>query len=422
MLQQSGSRELEDWLLTARPRLYRLAELRGVAPDAIEDVVQETLVEAWKHQDRLHTPEGILLWLDEICRNICRRYARKRGIEQQRLLVHSAPNQYGQGEPEEAIDAEVATLPDTSVLDPLETLSQAELARLLDRALGALSVHARQVLELCYLMDLPQRDVAAQLGLSISALEARLHRARQQVRHLLSGPLREDAEALGLPLDQESAGGWRETRIWCALCGQRRLMGLFLPQPSGSVNLHMRCPDCEQRSGLIDVDNSGVHSKGLVHLEGLQAFRPAWKRTMQGMAQRLTRALHARGRSCPYCGAPASLQLLDKLEGAAQAEDIGLPCGLVRHPYQFWVWWRCSRCHGAGSDGADVFAASDLVYWSHKETQHFLAEHPRWYSEPELLVEYAGQPAIRFQVADRASAERLTVLASRQTLDVLAVF
>ena len=425
MLQESGSRDIEDWLMTSRPRLYRLAQLRGVEPDAIEDVVQETLLEAWKHQDRLHTPEGVLLWLDEICRNVCRRYARKRGIEQQHLLVHLAPYQHDQGEYEEATAAGLATLPDTGALDPLEALSREELAGLVDRALGALSAHARQVLELCYLMDLPQREVAAQLGLSISALEARLHRARQQVRQMLSGPLHEDAEALGLALDQDSADGWRETRVWCALCGRQRLMGVFLPQPDGSVNLHMRCPNCEQQSGLIDVDSSGVHSKGLVHLERLQAFRPAWKRTMQGMAQRLTQALHAKGRFCPSCGAPASLQLMDKLEGAAQAQDIqdiALPRGLAWHPYQFWVWWRCSRCHVAASDGADVFAASDLVYWSHGQTQRFIAEHPRWYSEPELLVEYEGRPAIRFQMADRTSAARLTVLASRQALDVLAVF
>src|SRR5712692_8655167 len=75
--QRTGFSEIEGWLMTARPRLHRLAQLRGVSPDAIEDVVQETLLEAWKHQDRLHTPEGVHAWLDEICRNICRRHAHK---------------------------------------------------------------------------------------------------------------------------------------------------------------------------------------------------------------------------------------------------------------------------------------------------------------------------------------------------------
>jgi hypothetical protein len=184
----------------------------------------------------------------------------------------------------------------------------------------------------------------------------------------------------------------------------------------------MRCPDCEQRYGLSDVDNSNVHSKGLVQLAGVQAFRPAWKRTMHAMTQRFMQALQAGGSSCPYCGTPASLQLVDKLQAAETAEGTLLPAGLSRHPYQFWVWWRCPRCQYAAHIGVGVFAASDLVYWSHAQTRQFMREHPRWRSEPELLVEYAGQPAIRFQMADLTSAARQTLLAHRQTLAVLAVF
>src|SRR5579871_3720824 len=45
----------EHWLAAARPRLRRLARLRGVAAGAVEDVVQETLFEAWKHRDRKST-------------------------------------------------------------------------------------------------------------------------------------------------------------------------------------------------------------------------------------------------------------------------------------------------------------------------------------------------------------------------------
>src|SRR5215469_5143370 len=69
--------EIERWLVAARPRLQRLAHLRNVPADSIEDVVQETLLEAWTHLDRLSAPEGFHLWLDEICRNVCRRHARK---------------------------------------------------------------------------------------------------------------------------------------------------------------------------------------------------------------------------------------------------------------------------------------------------------------------------------------------------------
>lgn len=62
-----------------------------------------------------------------------------------------------------------------------------------------------------------------------------------------------------------------------------------------------------------------------------------------------------------------------------------------------------------------------MIYWSHGETQRFMRDHPHSISEPELLVEYAGQPALRLQLADTTSAARLTVLADRQTLRVLVV-
>jgi hypothetical protein len=238
------------------------------------------------------------------------------------------------------------------------------------------------------------------------------------LRALFNGPLRGEAEAFGLALDDESAQGWHETRLWCTLCGQRRLAGIFIVQPDGSVNLHMRCPECEQRSGLCDIDSSTVHSKGLIRLDGLRSFRPAWKRTMQGTAQQFTQALRAGAYRCPFCGAPATLQLVDKAQMTTLSGSVILPDGLSRHPYRFWVWWECLGDNGHSG----LFAVSDLIYWSSAETQRFMRDHPRWVSEPELLVEYAGQPALRLQMADTTSATRLTVLADRQNLRVLAIF
>src|SRR5215467_10257991 len=265
-IRQARAGEMEGWLTAARPRLRRLAHLRGIVADAIEDVVQETLLEAWTHQDRLHTPAGCSAWLDAICRNVCRRHARQQGRDQRHVSPHFSPrldDDDARGETDSSVQSDI---PDPSVPDPLDALSRQDLAVLLDRAFGSLSGDARQVVELCYLMEVPQREVADRLSLSLSAVEARLHRARCQLRQLFNGPLRHDAEALDLPLDPEDAGGWRATRVWCTLCGRRRLMGMFLPQPDGGVNLHMRCPDCEQHHGLTDVHSSNVHSKGLIRL------------------------------------------------------------------------------------------------------------------------------------------------------------
>jgi RNA polymerase sigma factor (sigma-70 family) len=407
--------ELEGWLVAARPRLQRLAHVRNVPADSVEDVVQETLLEAWAHLDRLSAPEGFHLWLDEICRNICRRHARKHLRE----LQPSLPLQEGDDEADLSL---LSNIPDPDVLDPVEALSRQDVAVLLDHALGSLSGSAREMVELCYLVELPQREVAARLDLSLSALEARLHRARQHLRQVLNGPLRTDAEALGLALDEEYMGGWRETRLWCTLCGHQRLMGVFLPQPDGSANLHMQCPACEERFGLIDTNSNNVHSKGLIQLDAVQSFRPAWKRTMQAMSHLLLGTLRPSAHVCPYCGMPARVRLIEKMPVPHSNEAMTLPPGLMRHPAHFWLWWDCPRCGYGSGAGGEFFGASDLVYWSNARTQQFMHEHPRWISEPELLVEYAGQPAIRFQMADVTSSARLTVLAHRETLRVLALF
>jgi hypothetical protein len=131
----------------------------------------------------------------------------------------------------------------------------------------------RAAVETCYLADLPTGEAALRLGLSINALEVRLHRARQQLRVLLSGPLREEAAALGAPLPGEVSEGWRETREWCIFCGRRRLRGTFEPQPDGLTTLRLRCPVCSPRYDT-DIEYSG----GLRALEGLRSFRPAVRR------------------------------------------------------------------------------------------------------------------------------------------------
>jgi DNA-directed RNA polymerase specialized sigma24 family protein len=75
---------IEEAFTAARPRLARLATARGVASEAVEDVIQETLFEAWQYLERLQDPALFHVWLDGICRNVCRRWQQK----QQRTNRH----------------------------------------------------------------------------------------------------------------------------------------------------------------------------------------------------------------------------------------------------------------------------------------------------------------------------------------------
>jgi hypothetical protein len=68
--------DMEQLFTEARPRLLRLARLNGMTSDVADDVVQETMMEAWRHLANLRDPQRFSAWLDGICRNVCRRQAK----------------------------------------------------------------------------------------------------------------------------------------------------------------------------------------------------------------------------------------------------------------------------------------------------------------------------------------------------------
>ncbi len=404
----------QDGILTeTRGRLARLARARGVEPQTIDDVVQETLLEAWSHLDRLHAPAGFHLWIDEICRNVCRRATHRREVDLLRRPLLPAP-----ASDEEEIDI-LTQLPAPEAFDPVEELSRQDMLFLLDRALGTLPQAARQLVELCYLRELPHAEVAERLGITNGTLDTRLHRARRQLRQILSGPLREEAKALGLALDETLANGWQETSLWCPRCMHRRLQGCFMhPDAREGPNLHLRCPDCSRHYG-----QDTVHSMGLVSLAGLHAFRPAWKRVMQGMADSIMHMLAQGQYSCWYCGKSALIEVEDN----ADLPQLSALSNSVANfepgdSYPFWIHLHCLHC-GRGSETQSNFPSVDqLVYWSHPLTRQFLLQHPRWSSTPGSVVEFAGESAIPLQLTDLESNDSLTILARRQTLQPLAVW
>ena len=86
------------------------------------------------------------------------------------------------------------------------------------------------------------RAIAARLGISEGAVEARLQRGKRALARLLAGEFRAEALAVGLPVI--TAGSWQETDIWCSNCGTTRLIGRLTP---GECVL--RCPRCYQQMG-----------------------------------------------------------------------------------------------------------------------------------------------------------------------------
>ncbi|HKW19792.1 MAG TPA: RNA polymerase sigma factor [Ktedonobacterales bacterium] len=383
--------QIEALFSRAEPRLQRLARARQVAPDAIDDVIQETLLEAWKSLEQLRDETRFSAWLDGICRNVCLRHQRRQGI----LLTREAPFPPSESEPDdESESAFTSQLADPDSFDPTEELSRQDMALLLDRALGYLSAESRMAVEQHYLAEAPQRELAARMGLSLSALEARLHRARGQLLHTLSHDLRDDALALGLAILPDDVVGWRMTQITCYLCGRVRMEGIFEPMAGGRINMRLRCPACQTEE---------INTLGLVDLAHARSFLPATKKTVYQLGQAILDALPSGSivMQCWICQRPVTLRVI---RDSDLAPEYGMHTRLQ------------SSC---GCLTSGVFAISP--YGALPQVRDFIFGTSAIIILPEMEMTYAGQRAIRFGALSPADGRRLYVFADYQTLLPLAV-
>ncbi|GCF10708.1 RNA polymerase sigma factor [Dictyobacter arantiisoli] len=393
---------LEHLLKAAEPRLALLARRYGVPPDVVGDVVQETLVTAWQNLAHLRSPDHFAFWLDGICRNMSMRWAHAQRTTDlhQRTFSSLQPKHATFQAGQESINAShIFNIVDPQFLDLTEELNRHDLAVLLDRAMGYLPAAGRKAVEMHYLADLPQREVASQLGITINALEVKLHRARRQLRQVLQHELRADAESFGLLHNDEMARqGWHDTSIWCYICGQQRLQGLFEPYPDGAVGLRLRCPGCSSVS-----NDDIINTTTKVPFAHVRSFRPALKRALQIVPSIYLEEFTTGRQRCHICGQHATLR--------------GIEPEVLPAPFytRFNIVFICPTC---GRLVSSIFSLC-LTYPS---ASQFIMQHERCIIEPEELIDYHGRPAISASVHDPASAERLTLILHRHTLQLLAVF
>lgn len=153
------------------PKLLRLATGMLGSLEEAEDVVQEAMISLWEHAARW-TPEArVGTWLHTVCLN--------RSIDRLRRRRPSA----------EA--SALAELPDAAAL-PDAALVQTETVRTVREAIDQLPERQRSAVLLFHIQDLPQSEAARVMGVSESAFESLLARARRQMRRMLSAAEGED--------------------------------------------------------------------------------------------------------------------------------------------------------------------------------------------------------------------------------------
>ncbi len=162
-----------DWpaVLAAHDRWLRtVVAARLGEPQAIDEVMQEISLAVVAQKAPLNDPEKLAPWLYRLAVMQTLMYRRKLG--RRRKLADRYQQLRSAEEPVAA--------------DPLQWLLLKERDQLIRQAIRQLSPRDAEILMLKYSENWSYREMAEHLGLSESAIEARLHRARQRLRDRLS--------------------------------------------------------------------------------------------------------------------------------------------------------------------------------------------------------------------------------------------
>lgn len=154
--------DFERQLQAVRPQMLRFALWLARDPAIADDVVQESLLRAWKARAELTDPGALRPWLYTIVR---REHARL--YERKRLETTDVDMLVAQESPELAVSGEEELLG-------------------LRRAIAALPDEYRVPLTMQVLGGFATREIAAELGLTQQAVLTRLFRARDKLRESLN--------------------------------------------------------------------------------------------------------------------------------------------------------------------------------------------------------------------------------------------
>ena len=191
--------DFEQQLLEHRAGLLRWCTYLTHDPSAVDDLVQETWIEAWRNRHKLVDPAGMGAWLRKIARYVCLRWQRA-SYQQMTYPLDEA----------------------WCIEDFAGELAPSDFAARVEQAMGVLPLPTRQLLIARYLDEKSPAEIASEWGISENVLHVRLHRGKTA----LAGVLRTQQ--------------WQPTRLWCYGCGQQYFRTQFAPA-EGKLIL-----DCER--------------------------------------------------------------------------------------------------------------------------------------------------------------------------------
>jgi len=150
--------------------VYRFIGNRETA----EDVTQEAFIKAYRNLDLFDPQRKFSSWIYAIARNLAKNALRDKKYFRD-ISLDTEINE----------DANKTTLKDLvadSTKRPDILMRDAELQQQVEHVLNSLPVEFREIITLCCIQNMHQRDVAKIIGCSVSTVSLRLEKAKQAYR------------------------------------------------------------------------------------------------------------------------------------------------------------------------------------------------------------------------------------------------
>lgn len=150
---------------TYQKPVYNLCYRMLGEPESAEDAAQETFLRAYQHLGRYDAQRSFATWLLSIAAHYCIDRLRRR-----RLPTFSID--------EETDDAPAFEIPDADAPNPERESVRREEREKIHGLLASLAPVDRAAIVMRYWHDASEAEIAESLGLTVSAVKSRLHRAR----------------------------------------------------------------------------------------------------------------------------------------------------------------------------------------------------------------------------------------------------
>jgi RNA polymerase sigma-70 factor (ECF subfamily) len=164
-------------------RLRAFVARRVPDPVAVDDLAQEILLRLYTHMGRLREHERLDAWAYQIARNVITDYWRVRAGSREVPF-------------DQELSDRLASMPEPESGDDADQVRR-ELASCLAPMVERLGERYREAIRLTDLGGRTQAEAAAELGLSVPGMKARVQRGRAQLRALLRACCRIELDRRG---------------------------------------------------------------------------------------------------------------------------------------------------------------------------------------------------------------------------------